>query len=176
VDLTLLSDMALAAIATCGFAAFFNTPWRQLAVAAAGGMAGHGLRFLALENGLSLEVATFFGGLAVGAISAWMARSNHAPFAVIAFAGAVTMIPGTSVYRALGGSLRLARLAEDSDLTLVTSTLGSSIEGFVVVSGLALGLVLGILGIRWLGGTRNHHANAVGRNESAVNDSGGPSH
>ena len=32
-------------------------------------MAGHGLRFLALEAGCSLEAATFLGGLAVGVVS-----------------------------------------------------------------------------------------------------------
>jgi uncharacterized membrane protein YjjP (DUF1212 family) len=154
-DLNLLSDMLLAGIATCGFASFFNASWYHLAKAAIGGMTGHGLRFLALQNGFELETATFFGGLAVGAISAWMARTSRAPVAVIAFAGAVTMIPGPSFYRALGGALRLARLTHDNQPGLVAGTLGQAFQACAVVSGLALGLVLGIRAIMWLLEARN---------------------
>src|SRR5206468_1258052 len=63
--LNLASDMALAGNVTCGFAVFYNTLWHLLWMAATGGMAGHGLRFLALEAGCWLEAATFLGGLAV---------------------------------------------------------------------------------------------------------------
>jgi uncharacterized membrane protein YjjB (DUF3815 family) len=150
VDINLISDMVLAGIATCGFAAFFNTPWRELRIAALGGVAGHGLRYLALEKGVPLEVATFFGGLVVGALAAWMARATRAPVAVIAFAGAVTMIPGVSFYLALGESLRLMRLSDVSNPGLAASTLSHAIEGCVVVSGLAFGLVLGIRGMQWI--------------------------
>ncbi len=144
IRLNLLADVVLAAIATCGFAAFFNTPWRRLGMVAACGMAGHGLRYLCLEAGLRLEAATFLAGLAVGAISGWLTRSTRVPVAVIAFAGAVTMIPGSSLYHALAGALQVARMANQSDPSLATRTLAYAFHGFVVVSGLALGLVLGI--------------------------------
>src|SRR5262245_31665460 len=88
--LNIFLDMALAGVVTCGFAVFYNTPWGQVWMAAVGGMAGHGLRFLALKGGCGLEAATFLGGLAVGVVSAWMARAGKFPVAVVAFAGAVT--------------------------------------------------------------------------------------
>jgi uncharacterized membrane protein YjjP (DUF1212 family) len=141
--LNLASDMALAGVVTCGFGVFYNTAWRQLGLAIVGGMAGHGLRFLALEAGCGLEAATFLGGLAVGAISAWVARSDRAPVAVIAFAGAVTMIPGLSLYRGLGGALQMARHPGATDPAIVATTLGNAFQGCLVVGGLALGLILG---------------------------------
>src|SRR5262249_41907164 len=110
-NLNLLSDVVLAGIVTCGFAVFYNTAWLHLGMAILGGMAGHGIRFLALEAGCRLEAATFLGGLAVGVISAWIAQSRKLPVAVISFAGAVTMIPGLSLYRALVGGAQMARLA-----------------------------------------------------------------
>jgi uncharacterized membrane protein YjjP (DUF1212 family) len=148
--LTLVLDVVLAAIVASGFATFYNTSWRQLWMAALGGMAGHGLRFLALEAGCSLEAATFLGGLAVGVISGWMARSSKTPVAVIAFAGAVTMIPGLSLYRALGGAMRLARLPDALDSTTAAGTLGYALQGSLVVGGLALGLILGARGVQAL--------------------------
>jgi uncharacterized membrane protein YjjP (DUF1212 family) len=147
VELTLASDMALAGIATCGFAAFFNSSWQHVSLAAIGGMAGHGLRYAALQNGIALDAATCLGGLVVGTIAAVMAQRFRAPVAVIAFAGAVTMIPGSSFYRALGGALRLARLKELPDTELISQTLVYTGEAILVVGGLALGLVLGIRGV-----------------------------
>jgi uncharacterized membrane protein YjjP (DUF1212 family) len=141
--LNVVLDVVLAGVVTCGFAVFYNTAWGQLWMAPLGGMAGHGLRYLALEAGCRLEAATFLGGLAVGAVSAWMARSTRTPVAVIAFAGAVTMMPGLHIYRALAGAMRLARQAEEADPAAVAGTLGNGLEACLVVSGLALGLVLG---------------------------------
>ena len=144
--------MILAGIVTCGFAVFYNTAWRQLWMATVPGMAGHGLRFLVLEAGWRLPAATFLGGLAVGVISAWMARSRKMPVAVIAFAGAVTMIPGLHLYRALGGALQLARLGDLTDPGTVAWTLGNALQASLVVGGLALGLILGARAVLALAG------------------------
>jgi len=141
--LNLLSDMVLAGVATCGFAVFYNTPWQQLWMAVVGGMAGHGVRFLVLKAGCTLEAATFLGGLTVGAISAGMVRARNAPVAVIAFAGAVTMIPGLSLYRALAGALQLARNPGTADPGTVARTFENGLHGCLVVSALTLGLVVG---------------------------------
>lgn len=153
-ELNLLSDMILAGIATCGFAAYFNVPWRQMGLAAIGGMAGHGVRFLALENGFPLETATFFGGLVVGAVAACIATSIRAPVAVMAFAGAVTMIPGSSFYRALGGALRLARESNGNREELAAMTLSHACQGLAVVGALAIGLILAIRCVLWVAETR----------------------
>jgi uncharacterized membrane protein YjjP (DUF1212 family) len=141
--LNLVWDVILAGIVTCGFALFYNTAWQHLWMGILGGMTGHGLRFLALEAGCRLEAATFLGGLAVGVISAWVAHSRKLPVAVLAFAGAVTMIPGLSLYRALAGALHLTRLANAADVGTVAGTLGNALHGSLVVGALALGLILG---------------------------------
>jgi uncharacterized membrane protein YjjP (DUF1212 family) len=153
--LNIVSDVVLAGIVTCGFAVFYNTAWRQLWMATMGGMIGHGLRFLVMQAGFRLEAATFLGGLAVGVTSAWMARSYKLPVAVISFAGAVTMIPGLQIYRALAGALRLARLGEGTDPGMVAETLGNALHGCIVVSGLALGLILGARAVQSLAGERD---------------------
>jgi uncharacterized membrane protein YjjP (DUF1212 family) len=141
--LSLWLDMLLAGVVASGFAVFYNTPWAQLRMAAAGGMVGHGLRYLALDAGCRPEAATFLGGLAVGAVSAWLSRYARTPVAVIAFAGAVTMMPGQAMYRALAGTLKLARQVEKTDPATVAGTLGTTFEACLVVSGLTLGLILG---------------------------------
>jgi uncharacterized membrane protein YjjP (DUF1212 family) len=141
--LNVVSDVLLAGVVTCGFAMFYNTAWRHLWMAMAGGMAGHGLRFLATELGCRPEVATFLGGITVGALAAWMGRVSRTPVAVIAFAGAVTMLPGLNLYRALAGALRLARLAEPAGATIAPTTFGNAFLACAVLSALALGLIVG---------------------------------
>jgi uncharacterized membrane protein YjjP (DUF1212 family) len=173
--LNLLADVVLAGIVTCGFAVFYNTAWRHVGMAVVGGMAGHGLRFLALEAGGTLEMATFLGGLAVGAVSAWMARTSRTPVAVIAFAGAVTMMPGLHMYRALGGALRLARQAGQPDSVLVTSTLGDALQACLVVGGLAVGMIFGARAVLALVGERDsRRTSSPGCKPDEAGPGGGP--
>jgi uncharacterized membrane protein YjjP (DUF1212 family) len=150
--LNLLSDMLLAGIVTCGFAVLYNTAWAPVGMAAVSGMAGHGLRFLALQAGWRLEAATLLGGLVVGAVSAWIVRSNKAPVAVIAFAGAVTMMPGLQIYSALGGALKTAQLMSAADLQTISWTLGNALQACIVVGALSLGLVVGTRAVQSLAG------------------------
>jgi uncharacterized membrane protein YjjB (DUF3815 family) len=117
-------------------------------------MAGHGLRFLALKEGLRLEGATFLGALAVGVVSAWLARGSKTPIAVIAFAGAVTMMPGVHMYRALAGALLLARQGAQTDSVVMATTLGNTFHACLVVGGLALGLIFGARAVEALAGDR----------------------
>ena len=140
--LNLISDILLAGVVTCGFAMFYNAAWAQIAMAAVGGMAGHGLRYVALDAGFRLEVATFLGGLAVGFVSIFIARSYKIPFAVIAFAGAVTMMPGLQMYRALGGLVQLAQHKSEVELSKIAGTLGDTSQACLVVGSLALGLIV----------------------------------
>jgi uncharacterized membrane protein YjjP (DUF1212 family) len=154
-DLNLFFDMFLAGVVTIGFAAFYNAAWTHIGLAAVGGMIGHGLRFLALAEGWRLDGATFLGGLAVGIVAAWIARSYKLPVAVISFAGAVTMMPGMQMYRALGGALRSARLQDAADGTVVIDSIGYAIQASLVVSALAIGLIISARVVPMLAGKKN---------------------
>jgi uncharacterized membrane protein YjjP (DUF1212 family) len=143
-SLNVVADVCLAGVVACSFAVVFNTPWREVWMATLGGMAGHGLRFLAqVEAGCRLDAATFLGGLAVGAMAGVLARYRRMPLAVVAFAGAVTMVPGLQFYRALAGALQVARGTETVDASLVTGTVTNALQGTWVVGALTLGLILG---------------------------------
>jgi uncharacterized membrane protein YjjP (DUF1212 family) len=151
--LNLVSDMLLAGVVTCGFAALYNTSWRCLGLAAIGGMLGHGVRFLALEGDAHLEIATFFGGLTVGLIAGWLSRSVRVPAAIVAFAGAVTMMPGLAIFRALAGMLQLARSRGTSNLDVLAATCTNASQATITVGALALGVILGARAIPLLKGS-----------------------
>jgi uncharacterized membrane protein YjjB (DUF3815 family) len=140
----ILPDVFLSAIATCGFAVLFNVSRRHVGLAALGGFAGHAVRLLALHLGLGPIGSTFLGGLVIGLAAKWMARAVQTPIAVIAFAGAVTMIPGLHIYRALGLGMRVARLPDVADTAIVTSAVTNGLHATLVVGALGLGLVIGV--------------------------------
>lgn len=146
--LNLLSDMVLAGVVTFGFAAFYNVALSHVGLAIVGGAIGHGLRYVALDYGWRLAAATFVGSLAVGIVSAIISRSHKVPVAVVAFAGAVTMMPGIQIYRALRGFLQLAH--DGTNLETAAATLGDASQAILIVGALALGLVVAIRGIELL--------------------------
>jgi uncharacterized membrane protein YjjB (DUF3815 family) len=148
VSLSLVSDMILAGVASCGFAITYNTPWPHVALAAAVGMVGHGVRFLALDSNWRLDAATFLGGYSVGFIAACLARFLRTPVAVIAFAGAVTMMPGMQLYRALGGALQLAEKDPSSNSQALAEIVGNGLQGSLVAGALAIGVVAGVRTVR----------------------------
>ncbi|MBA4107538.1 MAG: hypothetical protein C0485_17515 [Pirellula sp.] len=138
----LIADIALAAIVTGAFAIYYNTPWRYTSLAIVGGAVGHGIRSVFLSWGWSLETSTFLGAFSVGIISAAISRSSRTPVAVIAFAGAVTMMPGLQMYAALRGALQFARLQVVADSPVITATMANGAQSMIVVAALGLGLVL----------------------------------
>jgi uncharacterized membrane protein YjjB (DUF3815 family) len=140
--LNVFLDMLLAGVVTIGFAVYYNATWAHAGMAIGGGIAGHGLRFLALEANWGIVPAAFVGGFAVGLVSAWMARSYRSPLAVIAFAGAVTMMPGLQLYRTLSASMKLGRLREPAELATIDAALGNAWQACFVVIALALGLII----------------------------------
>jgi uncharacterized membrane protein YjjP (DUF1212 family) len=172
--INLVADVVLAGVVTCGFAVFYNTTWGPVGLAAVGGMVGHGLRFLALEAGSRLEAATFLGGLAVGVVSAWMVRTRKTPVAVIAFAGAVTMMPRLHIYRALAGALQLARGAGQTDSAVLAATLGNAFQACLVVSGLALGVIVGTRAVLALAGERDHRVMPHPNHDLTMSSPGAP--
>lgn len=136
--------MVLAAVAAMGFASNFNTLWQQLGMAALAGIAGHGVRYLVTAAGGNTVSATFLGSFAVGMVSAWLARKDRTPAATIAFAGAVTMMPGLVMYRALGGAMKLASQGKAADPQLAAETFAHAVLAGLIVGGLTIGLALGV--------------------------------
>ena len=72
------------------------------------------------------------------------------PFAVIAFAGAVTMMPGLQMYRTLSGVLQLAQPNIEAKQAAVASTLSNAAQASLVNCALALGLVIADRVISWM--------------------------
>ena len=142
IRLTLPLDAALAGVAACGFGAFYNAPWRVLWVSIVCGMVGHGLRYLCLDF-LGVGISTLFACLAIGLIAGVAADRMRLPFAAVAFAGAVPMMPGVFIYQSIAGAMRLSAGGPAADPALAAATLALSFSSVFVVGAMVIGLLIG---------------------------------
>jgi uncharacterized membrane protein YjjB (DUF3815 family) len=160
--LNLVSDVVLAGLVTCGFAVFYNTAWAQVGLAAVGGMAGHGLRFLALEAGCRLKWQRFWmpcGGRRLG-LDVLCARVRQDARRGDCIRRRRDYDAGVAHLSPLAGALQLARLTNETDPAAMAGTLGNAVQACLVVSGLALGLVLGARAVLALVGHAPHKQEA----------------
>ncbi|MDQ8023207.1 MAG: threonine/serine exporter family protein [Moraxellaceae bacterium] len=136
-------DVVLAGMASCGFGAFYNAPWRVLWTSILCGMVGHGVRYVSLAEGLSLPLSTLLACLAIGCMGAIISRRLRVPFAAVAFAGAVPMMPGVLFFQSFGGAMQIAMAGRGADLVLISQTFSGLLQALLVVGAMGLGLLLG---------------------------------
>lgn len=139
-SLELLQQMALAAVPAVGFALVFNVPRRALGYCAAGGAIGRGLRFLLVESGVPIELATFVAAATVSFLGVYLAQRMRAHPKVFTVAAMIPMIPGVAFFTALlaVGEIQRKGFTPELFATAVTSGLRAA---FIVVA-LAVGLAL----------------------------------
>jgi uncharacterized membrane protein YjjB (DUF3815 family) len=147
--LTLLLDMALAAVASCGFGAFYNAPWRVLWISIFCGMIGHGARFICLGLAFSLPTATFIACLVIGVLAGFAVIRPRLPFSSVAFAAAVPMMPGTLIYRSIRAGVDLSWGGSPEAGVQLTAMMVPLLQSLVVVGALVFGLLLGDLAATW---------------------------
>ncbi len=88
-------------VATVGFGILFNVPRRALFISGLIGAAGHLLRFVLRQLGVSNELATFCGAFLVGMVGYWRARQMHVPRLIFTVTGIISMVPGIPAYEVI---------------------------------------------------------------------------
>ncbi len=146
--LTLWLDVVMAGVAASGFGAFYNVRWRVLWISILSGMVGHGVRYLCLQAGSSVEIATLCGCLPIGLIGAVAAERQRLPFSAVAFAGAVPMMPGMFIYDGIANAMRLSAANAETDSVLVAAAVAPSLRAAFVVGAIVLGLIVGATAAR----------------------------
>lgn len=143
VQITLAQDVLLAGVAACGFSIFYNSPWRVLWISVLCGMVGHGIRFLCLRYGFALEIAVLFACIAIGLMANIAVDRLRVPFAAVAFAGAVPMMPGVLIYQGIAGAMQISQQGAAAAGPLLASTLSDLFKAGFVIGGMGMGLLIG---------------------------------
>jgi len=138
----LLRDALAAAIATASFGTLFAIPGNVLVWTVGIAIAAHVTRWLMINDGCGgfgweSLVACALGGT----LATLVARRHRVPFAALAFAAVVSMIPGIFMFRAASGMIEILHRQTTAPQILIAGTLADSVRAIVVVLAMGIGLV-----------------------------------
>ncbi|MET1027108.1 MAG: threonine/serine exporter family protein, partial [Dongiaceae bacterium] len=112
-------DVIAAGVAVAAYGTFFAMPWRMLPVPILIGMLAHAVHWLAISvAGYSMETGALLACLLVGIIVTSIADRLRLPFAAVAFASVVSLIPGVFLFRMGSGVLDVVVLGERASTNL----------------------------------------------------------
>ena len=104
----LVFDVLAAGVAVAAYGTFFAMPARMLPLPILVGMLAHGARWAAISvAGASVEVAALLACLIVGVVITPLADRMRMPFAAVAFASVVALIPGVYIFHMAEGFVQL---------------------------------------------------------------------
>lgn len=146
-------DVIAAGVAVAAYSVFFSAPLTTLPWPVVVGMLAHALRWVAL-NVLDLGVATgaLVACVVVGLILTPVSRRTHMPFAAIAFASVVSMIPGVYLFRMGSGLVQIAEGTQNPTDLMDTAVSGGAAA--MIIFAMSFGLIIPKLIIDYFGDRR----------------------
>jgi uncharacterized membrane protein YjjP (DUF1212 family) len=136
-------DMLAAGVAVAAYGTFFSMPARMLPLPIVVGMVAHGARWAAIAfAGASVEVAALLACLIVGGVVTPLSDRMRLPFAAVAFASVVALIPGVYVFRMAEGFLQLALAGPATPPEVIAATLSDGVSAFLITLSMAFGLLI----------------------------------
>jgi uncharacterized membrane protein YjjP (DUF1212 family) len=134
-------DMICAGIAVAAFGAFFSLPWRLLAAPVIVGMLCHGSRWVVIDHGAGLVAGALVACLIAGTVMTLLSHWLKLPFAALAFASVVSMMPGIFVFRFADGLINVYAAGQNATLPLLTAVFSDGTATLLIVLVMTFGLI-----------------------------------
>ena len=136
-------DVLAAGVAVAAYGTFFDMPWRMLHIPVAIGMLSHAARWvLVFQAGASAEVGALVACLIAGTLVTPIAARLHMPFAALAFASVVSLIPGIFLFRMSSGFVNLVERGALAPQNLLRDSIVDGATAFFILIAMAFGLIL----------------------------------
>jgi uncharacterized membrane protein YjjP (DUF1212 family) len=151
----LLADVVAAGVAVAAYGAFFSLPWRLLPVPVLVGMLAHGVHWAAIVvAGASPAIGSMLSCLLVGTIISPVADRLRLPFAGLAFASVVSLVPGVFLFRMAGGLVELLQPSAAAGTDLVGSIVTDAGNAFLITTAMTVGLIVPRMVNEWFSARR----------------------
>lgn len=138
----LVWDVIAAGLAVAAFGAFFSMPWRILIWPVIVGMTVHACRWGFLEFGAGAEWATFVACLLAGWAMTVCSRRLQLPFAALAFASVVSMMPGFFVFKFASALIDIFHAQDQATAALIGTAIANFTAASLIVFLMGIGLIL----------------------------------
>lgn len=136
-------DAIAAGVAVAAYGTFFAMPWRTLPIPIFIGMLAHASRWTVISwFGASAETGALVACLIVGTIITPIADRLRLPFAALAFASVVSLIPGVFLFRMAGGLVNLASLGGKASPDLLLAVVADGTTAILIILAMTFGLIL----------------------------------
>ena len=135
-------------VSVAAYGTFFAMPWRMLPIPILIGMLAHALRWAAISlAGASVAAGAFIVCLVVGTLMTPIADRLRLPFAALAFAAVVSLIPGVFLFRMAGGFVGLVALGQTASPDLLFGVIADGTTAVLIILAMTFGLILPKMGI-----------------------------
>jgi uncharacterized membrane protein YjjP (DUF1212 family) len=139
----LLYDVIAAGVAVAAYGTFFSMPWRMLPIPIVIGMLAHASRWaMVAVVGAGVEIGALIACLIVGMIVTPLGDRLRLPFAALAFASVVSLIPGAYLFQMAGGLVGLVNLGANAPTSLLYSTVVDGTTAILITLAITFGLIL----------------------------------
>jgi uncharacterized membrane protein YjjP (DUF1212 family) len=136
-------DVLAAGVAVAAYGTFFNMSWQTLPIPIAIGMLAHGCRWSAITlAGVNPATGALIACLIVGTLMTPIADRLRLPFAGLAFASVVSLIPGSYLFRMAGGMAGLLAARTEAGPDLFFQVMADATGAILIVVAMTFGLVI----------------------------------
>ena len=136
-------DVPAAGVAVAAYGTFFNMPWRMLPIPILVGMLAHACRWAVISRaGATAETGALVACIVVGIIMTPIANRLRLPFAGVAFASVVSLLPGVFLFRMAAGVIDIVMLDERAPRELFVQVTSDGMTALLIVLAMAFGLIL----------------------------------
>ena len=136
-------DIVAAAVAVAAYGTFFAMPWQILPIPIVIGMLAHACHWMAISlAGTSAVTGTFLACLVVGILMTPIADYLRLPFAGLAFASVVSLIPGVFLFRMAGGLVDFVILGTKAPQDLLIQALTDGTTALLIFFAMGFGLIV----------------------------------
>jgi uncharacterized membrane protein YjjB (DUF3815 family) len=136
-------DVIAAGVAVAAYGTFFSMPWPMLPIPILIGMLAHASRWLLIAIcDASIETGALVACLLVGIVITPIADRLRLPFAGLAFASVVSLIPGVFLFRMAAGLVELIAAGGKAPPDLLPGVITDGATAAMIMLAMAFGLIL----------------------------------